>query len=93
MAQNITVTDDPLPLIASRVSVLGSIFHSFSQSGAVTNRQLGRDTVEFLSPKMDSNSISRNLGSGKRGRPVASYSEVRFCAYMCLDYLDDKMKI
>lgn len=66
-----SVTDGPVPPIPS-VSLLDSIFHSFSQSGAVTNRQLGRDPGEFLSPKTDSNSMSRNLASGKRGRPVAS---------------------
>jgi len=84
------VRGDPLPLTASRVSVLNSVFHSFSQSGAVTNRQLGRDTG-ISSP--DSNNISRNLGSGRRGRPAASHSVVRFCAYLCLDSLDDKMTI
>lgn len=61
MAQTLqSVSDGPVPTIASRVSVLHSIFHPFSLSGAVTNRQLGRDALEFLSPKADSNSISRN---------------------------------
>lgn len=91
MAQTLqSVTDGPVPPIASMVSVLDSIFHWFSQSGAVTNRQLQRDTVEFLSPKTDSNSISRNLGSGKRGRPGASNSAA---SWRSLDYLDEKMTI